>query len=300
MKHLRYSAILCGLLFIAANAVSAAQLASAKVMSVTGTVTKLSADGSKSILKKGDILKEGDSLKTAFLGEADLVFSNGSELTLKSESSLTIEKLTQEAFTGDQSYEELQADPSKSQALLDLDYGRVRGHVKKLTPESRFDIQTPVGTAAIRGTTFEVSVATNEAGDVVISVKNIEGTIDVIDNTGAEPTVTRLEPGKVTEIVVSAEDFPEFVNKVKEAEEAAEEAANEADPEEVEEEVEEEAEEEGEEVVEEADPEEAEEAVEEADPEEAEEAVEEADPDPVPTPEPPKEVLIISPSGPAS
>ena len=62
-----------------------------------------------------------------------LVFSNGSEITLFQNSSLSILDLEQEPYTSKRVYNELEADPSKSQTLLELDYGQLDGHVKKLS-----------------------------------------------------------------------------------------------------------------------------------------------------------------------
>ena len=63
-------------MMIAAVTASAAQLASAKVTEVTGTVTKYTPDGGNAPIKVGDILKEGDSISATALSQAELVFSN--------------------------------------------------------------------------------------------------------------------------------------------------------------------------------------------------------------------------------
>ncbi|WP_233246141.1 FecR family protein [Coraliomargarita sinensis] len=162
----------------------AAQLASAKVVKVTGVVNKIDSDGSKTQLVAGDILEEGDKVSARALSEADLVFSNGSELTVGQSTEMEIATLKQQSFSGSQSYEQLQADPSQSQTLLLLNYGSVSGHVKKLRPDSRFDIKTPLGTAAIRGTQFNVQVTVDSAGNIIFSCTNIDGVIDIISRAG--------------------------------------------------------------------------------------------------------------------
>ncbi|HKK19400.1 MAG TPA: FecR domain-containing protein [Opitutales bacterium] len=169
------------ILMIASVTAQGAQLASAKVVDVVGTVTKYSADGSQSPLKVGDLLKEGDSISVTALSEADLVFSNGSELTIEENTSVNIATLQQEPFSGNQSYEQLQADPSKSQTLLELNYGKLSGHVKELRSDSKFHVETPLGTAAIRGTQWSALLIYNaEREEFLLVVKNLDGLVDII------------------------------------------------------------------------------------------------------------------------
>jgi len=162
-----------------------AELASAKVLNVVGTVTKIAASGKETPLTKGTILKEGDAVRTTQLSSAELIFSNGSELTIDENTSVKISKLQQESFTGGGSYEQLKADPSKSQTLLSLNYGDLSGHVKKLKDGSNFDIETPLGTAAIRGTRWQVFLTYNAArGEFSVTVNNFDGLVDFISKTG--------------------------------------------------------------------------------------------------------------------
>ncbi|MGB0417093.1 MAG: FecR family protein [Coraliomargarita sp.] len=181
MKYNRFSTLLCGLFLLAAITSNAAELASAKVLSVTGTVTKYAADGSESPLAQGDILKQGDGITTAVLSTATLVFSNGSDIIVEENSSVTIKELSQKPFGGNKSYEQLSADPSQSQALLELNYGKLNGHVKQLRSGSNFHIETPLGTAAIRGTRFFVGLRYNTiTGDMMLSIKNLDGLVDAL------------------------------------------------------------------------------------------------------------------------
>lgn len=180
MKSLRIPlTVLCALLLSVLSSY-AAQLASAKVVAVEGTATKYAADGSQSPLKVGDILKQGDEVTVTTPGSTKFVFSNGSVVTLKENTSVSFAKLEQEAFSNGQSYEQLQADPSKSQTLLELNYGDLDFHVKKLKPGSTFDIETPIGTAAIRGTEGTVSLQYNaELGQFILKIVNKVGRVNV-------------------------------------------------------------------------------------------------------------------------
>ena len=52
--------------------------------------------------------------------------------------------------------EELQNEPSSSEVEIDLDMGSLVVKTKKLNKSSSFDIESPVGTAGIRGTEFQL------------------------------------------------------------------------------------------------------------------------------------------------
>jgi hypothetical protein len=181
MKTLRIPLTILCALFISTLSVHAAQLATAKVIEVTGTVTKYDAAGGQMQLKAGDVLSQGDSISATALSSAELVFSNGSEVTVEENTSLLIAMLQQESFASGQSYEQLQADPSKSQTLLQLNFGELGFHVKKLQPDSSFNIETPLGTAAVRGTQGLVRLFFNaERGEFVLTVRNFDGRVDII------------------------------------------------------------------------------------------------------------------------
>lgn len=176
-KHLTiFSLILLGALTC-----SAAQLSSAKVLSVEGTATKYSKDGGNAPLQLGDILVEGDSVSATALSSAQLVFSNGSLVTVEENTSFNIAKLAQQPFSGSAAYEQLQADPSVSQTLLEINYGRLDFDVKKLRQGSSFDIASPLGTAVIRGTQGSVRLLYNaERAEFMFVVSNDDGMVDIV------------------------------------------------------------------------------------------------------------------------
>ncbi|HAV12973.1 MAG TPA: hypothetical protein DCX06_05700 [Opitutae bacterium] len=178
MKYLRLPFFILAFFAIGTFTLSAAQLSSVKTLNVTGSVTKYSLDGKSSALAAGDILKKGDSLSASALSSAKLVFSNGSIIDVKENTSISIAEFMQDQFSGGSTYEQLQADPSKSQVILELNYGEIDGHVKQLRQGSEFDIQTPIGTAAIRGTQFTVSLTFDaERGEYTLVVTNKDGTV---------------------------------------------------------------------------------------------------------------------------
>lgn len=191
MNMIRISILAFAVLAVSALSTQAAQLASAKVINVEGTVTQTDSSGQETQLKAGDILKEGDNIQTSRLGQAELVFSNGSELVLQGNSNLSISKLEQASFNGNQSYEELEADPSESQTLLDLKYGKLRANVKKLTASSSFNVETPLGTAAVRGTILTVEFRFDPVrNEIVFNVFNQNGQVDIITPSAPPTPVT--------------------------------------------------------------------------------------------------------------
>lgn len=187
MNYLKAFLFYSSALLLAALPLTAQQMGSAKVLEVIGTASKYSADGTETLLRAGAILTEGDSVSVTALSQVDLVFSNGSELTIEENTSVNFNKLQQAAYGGSQKYEQLQADPSASQTLLELNYGQISGHVKKLRSDSSFMIETPLGTAAIRGTKFSILLIYNaERGEFILIVKNFDGLVDIISRYAGE------------------------------------------------------------------------------------------------------------------
>lgn len=187
MKNLPLSFPLLLSLLLCAFSLNAAELATAKVLSVTGSAYANSADAGNTPITTGTILREGDSVSVSHLSEVELVFSNGSLLTVMENTSLTLRELKQQAFAGNRSYTDLEADPSASQTMLQLNYGKVRANVKKIRSDSKFDIETPLGTAAIRGTVVTVELIYDaERNEMIFRVFKENGDVDVITRyTGA-------------------------------------------------------------------------------------------------------------------
>ena len=201
MKTMRIPFTLFCLLVISALPSHAAELATAKVLSVSGTVMKsegsafIKIGGRESVVKAGDILREGDRLNSTKGSKAFIVFSNGSEITLYENSSLSIITIEQEPYTSKRVYNELEADPSKSKTLLELDYGQLDGHVKKLTKESSFNIKTALGTAAIRGTKFRIRLLFT-AHKFRLTITNFVGLVDLITQTTAPVISGDIDDGE--------------------------------------------------------------------------------------------------------
>lgn len=137
------------MLFTAASLHAAA--VNAQVFSVAGTV-EFAAPGSTSFapLKKGQTLAIGSTVRTGDDGVAVLVTTPGSAIQLGNNSTLRINKL---AFTKSGS------DVKERTAVLQLSSGVVSALIDPSTPKvTDFQVQTPEGAAAARGTFYAVLV----------------------------------------------------------------------------------------------------------------------------------------------
>jgi hypothetical protein len=154
------------LMLLSAVTLQAAEV-SAKVFSVSGTV-EFAGPGSSSFapLKKGQILAIGSTVRTGDDGVAVLVTTPGSAIQLGNSSVLKINNL---AFTKSGS------DVTQRTAVLQLTSGVVSALIDPSTPKiTDFQVQTPEGAAAARGTFYAVLVY---EGKTYVGVK--EGKVGV-------------------------------------------------------------------------------------------------------------------------
>lgn len=107
---------------------------------------------------RGSILTEGQTAQVGIGGNLVLLFSNGTITTMQSQSKMKIGVFEQVPFdAGDKKVADLDGEPSESKLELDLEWGSLVVKTKKLDKQSSFDINSPLGTAGIRGTEFQLS-----------------------------------------------------------------------------------------------------------------------------------------------
>lgn len=149
-----------------------------KAAKVVGTVTA-TKDGATITLQNGAELTQGCVVNTAKDSSIVLVFSNGATLNLAQDSSLAIDEFLQDPFAEEVSVSKLSHEPSVSKTKLNLSRGELVGNVKKLNYEkgSSFNIQTPVGAAGIRGTTFRIVFRPDGTGKAFFSLTTVEGNV---------------------------------------------------------------------------------------------------------------------------
>ena len=185
--------------------------ASVIVASVEGEVFSISIEDefqvtldSSSVGKK---IEEKSILLTGKSGSASLLFSNGALITIKPGSRFYLRKFAQKSFTSDHNAKpsEIEEEPSQSELLAHLDFGNLIVKAPKLRKGSSMVLSSPLGTAGIRGTMFQlVAVRNPVTGDITGGVNLISGDISFTDVGGNEVTLVsgqslQLASGKLGE-----------------------------------------------------------------------------------------------------
>ena len=165
IKNLHIWRFLC-LVFVISNIAPCifAQKGSVIVIQTKGVVEAYSPQGRKltAPVVRGSVLPVGYSIKTRLFAESILLFSNGTTATLQENSKLRLDKFEQSPFDAKAgSFSQLQSEPSTSQVSIDMEIGSLVVQTKKLNKASSFSISTPVGTAGIRGTQFQMAMSPN-------------------------------------------------------------------------------------------------------------------------------------------
>lgn len=127
------------------------------VAKVSGSVTQ-TLNGVTSPVNVNDRVEQSARINTLRDSSVILVFSNGATTQLGEETELIIEEFLMDPFASTVKVAEITEEPSASTTRLRLNRGELVGNVKKLNRDrgSSFTVQTPVGAAGIRGTTFRI------------------------------------------------------------------------------------------------------------------------------------------------
>lgn len=178
--------VLLAVLFLSSGLASHAQGTQAGrivVARINGAVTlTLKSDGSVRPAINNEQIAAGYVVTTAPGASVVLIFSNGATVNLRGDSVLDIETFLQDPFAQDFKVAEATAEPSTSTTRLNLTRGELIGNVKKLNAAdgSTFSVQTPVGAAGIRGTTFRIVFRPDGAGRAQFSITTVEGNVVLI------------------------------------------------------------------------------------------------------------------------
>lgn len=180
--------LLTGLLaFFAARAqAQPTQAGQIVVQRVTGSVLLVNlADQSTVALQNGDALKQGFAVRTAKTASVVLIFSNGATINVGADSELSVDQFLQDPFSQPVKLSELKEEPTTSTTKLKLTHGEITGNVRHLHQDkgSSFEIDTPVGAAGIRGTTFQITYVPDGNGHAFFSIATAEGTV-IFTSTG--------------------------------------------------------------------------------------------------------------------
>ena len=140
------------------------QKGSVIVIQTKGLVEAISPTGSKlkEPVVRGSVLPEGYSIKTNLFSESVLLLSNGTTATIQENSVFKLIEFKQAPFDAqNQSFGQLENEPSTSTVSIEMEIGSLVVQTKKLNKTSSFSIQTPTGTAVIRGTQFQLASSPN-------------------------------------------------------------------------------------------------------------------------------------------
>jgi hypothetical protein len=173
--------VTAGLTFVLAIAFGAmGAVSNAKVFGATTSLTVLSGDvmvrhgnGEFVAAVDGQVLNEGDTLRTGADARAVLTYFEGSTVTLEPDTQLTIDNASTLADGG-------------TVVVMTQAFGRSWHVVTKLiTGSSKYDVRTPASTASVRGTEFEVN-----SDDDQTTVSTTEGTVVAHVNDPTQRGVT--------------------------------------------------------------------------------------------------------------
>ncbi|MCX6945539.1 MAG: FecR domain-containing protein, partial [Opitutales bacterium] len=155
-------------------------------------------------LKDNDAIAQNYVVTTAQNSSVILVFSNGATINLAPDSTLAIEQFLQDPFSTSYSMATATDEPSTSVTQLALVRGELVGNVKHLRKDgpngSSFTVNTPVGAAGIRGTTFRIVFRPDSSGKAFFSLSTAEGEVIL---TGTTAVTTPVPTGQ--EVVVTVE-----------------------------------------------------------------------------------------------
>ncbi len=149
------------------------------VAQVTGSVTK-TLNGVRTALKVNDRIEQTAKINTALDSSVVLAFSNGATTQLGADTELVIDQFLQDPFERTLVMANLEEEPTQSITKLSLNRGELIGKVAKLkrTSGSSFTVQTPVGAAGIRGTTFRIVFRPQGTGLAFFSLSTVEGDVN--------------------------------------------------------------------------------------------------------------------------
>lgn len=175
--------LLCGILSLSAGTAQAesvrtpGQIRAARVQGSVIATNLL--DQTQVTLKDGSVISQNYVVTTGVGSGVVLLLSNGAALNLGPESTLSIDEFLQDPFSDDIALADLKEEPTTSVTRLNLARGELVGTVKKIKTEagSSFTVNTPVGAAGIRGTTFRIVFRPTASGRVFFTLSTSEGRV---------------------------------------------------------------------------------------------------------------------------
>ena len=143
------------------------------VIAVSGAARLVRANGDEEVIETGTRVYSGDSVITTENQSLRVQFADQSELQVLASSVIVFDRLSHHKDTG------------MVDTRLRLNSGRVKTRVKKLAPDSRYEITTPAAVTAVRGTVFRLASSSE-----VSRTEVTEGTVAVSAGSAAKDVPT--------------------------------------------------------------------------------------------------------------
>ena len=157
----------------------------------------------------GQVIPVGKFIATAQGAKLTLLLSNGTLVTLEESTKMQVGKFEQAPFDGaGKKVSDLEGEPSTSEVELELGMGSLIIKTKKLKKGSSFNINSPVGTAGIRGTEFALAIDPAGGG---VQLDVTESTVAFTPPGGQPLPVTQ---GQGLDISATGQMAPRPVNPV--------------------------------------------------------------------------------------
>lgn len=153
---------------------------------LTGDVTVVHADGTKSVIHKGDAVFQGDVLQTPKGASVGLVFMDGTTLGLGSNGRMVLDKMVYDADTH---------SGKSAFSLIQGTFSFVSGQIAKSSPDAAL-IRTPVATIGIRGTMVAGSF-TQDTGLTTTLLPEGQSTGEFTITTASGTTTNNMSFGAV-------------------------------------------------------------------------------------------------------
>ena len=155
------------------------------MISKEGEVGFFDADGTRMAeVKAGGLIPRTYTIVTEANSQMVGLLSNGTLVTLVEKTKMRVKTFEQEPFDPKgKKLKDLEEEPSVSKVELELDIGSLIVSTKKLDKQSSFDINSPLGTAGIRGTEFQMALDSSQGVQLDVT----ESTVAFSPPGGGQP-----------------------------------------------------------------------------------------------------------------
>ena len=146
--------------------------------------------GARTRLAEGATINAGATIVTEANGNVVLLFENGSTVNIRPGSKFSIKEFSCEPFDKSKvDWRSLRSEPGESsRTKVRIDDGSIIANVRKLRGGSTYAIETPLGTAGIRGTTVYAEVDMQN-GNNPVSFGVANGSADFTSTSGQTQTL---------------------------------------------------------------------------------------------------------------